>query len=84
MDNVSNISSSRNISNILVANGTETNYKTVGSYIDHLCHAFVFYEARRYDVRVRPIFSRSVNTILQIPAFVLRYLANVIWTGAYA
>lgn len=51
MDNVSNISSSRNISNILVANGTETNYKTVGSYIDHLCHAFVFYEARRYDVR---------------------------------
>lgn len=51
MDNVSNISSSRNISNILVANGTETNYKTVGSYIEHLCHAFVFYEAGRYDVR---------------------------------
>lgn len=51
MDNVSNISSSRNISNILIANGTETNHKTVDSYIDHLCHAFVFYEAGRYDVR---------------------------------
>lgn len=51
MDNVSNISSSRNISNALIANGTETNYKTVGNYIDHLCHAFVFYEAGRYDVR---------------------------------
>lgn len=51
MDNVSNISSSRNISNALVAAGTETNYKTIGSYVDHLCQAFVFYEAARYDVR---------------------------------
>lgn len=51
MDNVSNISSSRNISNALNADGAETNYKTVGSYIEHLCHAFVFYEAGRYDVR---------------------------------
>lgn len=51
MDNVSNISSSRNISNILMANGTETNHKTVDSYINYLCHAFVFYEAGRYDVR---------------------------------
>lgn len=51
MDNVSNISSSRNISNALVADGTDTNYKTIGSYVEHLCHAFVFYEARRYDVK---------------------------------
>lgn len=51
MDNVSNMSSSRNISNALTAGGADTNYKTVGSYIEHLCHAFVFYEARRYDVR---------------------------------
>lgn len=51
MDNISNISSSRNISNALIAAGTETNYKTIGSYVEHLCHAFVFYEARRYDVR---------------------------------
>lgn len=51
MDNVSNTSSSRNISNALIAAGTETNYKTVGSYIEHLCNAFVFYEAGRYDVK---------------------------------
>lgn len=51
MDHVSNISSSRNISNALVAAGTETNYRTIGSYVEHLCQAFVFYEARRYDVR---------------------------------
>lgn len=51
MDNVSNISSSRNISNALIADGTDTNHMTVGNYIEHLCHAFVFYEAGRYDVR---------------------------------
>lgn len=51
MDNVSNTSSSRNISNALIAAGTETNYKTVGSYIEHLRNAFVFYEAGRYDVK---------------------------------
>lgn len=51
MDNVSNISSSRNISNALVAAGTETNYRTIGSYVERLCQAFVFCEARRYDVR---------------------------------
>lgn len=51
MDNISNISSSRNISSTLISEGTETNHMTVGSYIEHLCNAFVFYAARRYDVR---------------------------------
>ena len=51
MDNVSNISSSRNISNALTDSGLDSNYKTVGNYIGYLCHAFVFYEAGRYDVR---------------------------------
>lgn len=51
MDNISNISSSRNISNVLSAGGNATNHITVGNYIDYLCNAFLFYEAKRYDVR---------------------------------
>ncbi len=51
MDNVSNISSSRNISTALEDEGSGTNHMTVGKYIEHLCNAFVFYEATRYDVR---------------------------------
>ncbi len=51
MDSVSNISSTRNITNVLSANGDEANHKTVGTYIEHLCNAFLFYEAKRYDVR---------------------------------
>ncbi|MDE6352939.1 MAG: ATP-binding protein [Muribaculaceae bacterium] len=51
MDNVGNISSSRNISCSLLADGEDTNHKIVGRYINYLCNAFVFYEAKRYDVK---------------------------------
>lgn len=51
MDNISNVSSARNESNALTADGNETNHKTVGNYVEYLCNAFVFYEAKRYDVR---------------------------------
>lgn len=51
MDNVSNVSSSRNISNALANAGMETNHVTVSNYVDYLCNAFVFYEAKRYDVK---------------------------------
>ncbi|MDE6643490.1 MAG: ATP-binding protein [Muribaculaceae bacterium] len=51
MDNVSNISSSRNISNTINNDGIEANHITVGNYINYLCNAFVFYEAKRYDVK---------------------------------
>lgn len=51
MDNVSNLCSARNVSNILEADGNNTNHVTVGNYIDYLCRAFVFYEAKRYDLK---------------------------------
>lgn len=51
MDNVSNLSSSRNVSEILTSDGNKTNHITVGNYIEYLTRAFVFYEAKRYDLR---------------------------------
>lgn len=51
MDNVGNISSARNISNAMQTNGDNTNHITIGNYISYLCNAFVFYEAKRYDVK---------------------------------
>lgn len=51
MDNVSNTSSARNVSNVLTAEGDKTNHVTARNYINLLCNAFVFYEALRYDVR---------------------------------
>lgn len=51
MDNVGNLNSPNNIANALSAGKTPTNHVTVGRYISHLRDAFVFYEARRYDIR---------------------------------
>ncbi len=51
MDNISNLTSSRNVTNILKSAGHETNDKTVGAYIKYLCDAFAFYKVKRYDVQ---------------------------------
>jgi predicted AAA+ superfamily ATPase len=51
MDNVGNISSSRNISNALPTTDNKVSHATVINYISYLCNAFVFYEAKRYDVK---------------------------------
>ena len=51
MDNVSNKTSIRNISNALTSNTYKTNDKTCGAYIDYLCRSFLFYPFKRYDVK---------------------------------
>jgi hypothetical protein len=51
MDNIGNISSSRNISNAMPIIGNTVSHSTVINYISYLCNAFVFYEAKRYDVK---------------------------------
>ena len=53
MDNISNRTSLRNISNALNIGDSnfETNHKTVGNYIKYLCDAFAFYKFSRYDIR---------------------------------
>ena len=51
MDNISNTTSPNNVSNCLSANGTDTNHRTVGSYLKYLCDAFVLYKVARYDIQ---------------------------------
>ena len=51
MDNISNLTSYRNIANKLNENNVNTNDKTVGNYINYLCDAFAFYKIRRYDIQ---------------------------------
>lgn len=51
MDNISNITSVRNITNSLKRADGTLNHKTIGSYIQYLCNAFLFYKVRRYDIQ---------------------------------
>ena len=51
MDNISNLTSYRNIAKKLNENNVNTNDKTVGNYINYLCNAFAFYKIRRYDIQ---------------------------------
>ena len=51
MDNISNATSPNNVSNCLSANGSDTNHRTVGSYLKYLCDAFVLYKVARYDIQ---------------------------------
>lgn len=51
MDNISRITSIRNIANMLSSNGLETSDKTVGTYLKYLCEAYAFYKVQRYDIR---------------------------------
>ena len=57
MDNISNLTSYRNIANKLIENNIKTNDKTIASYINYLCDAFAFYRVRRYDIQGKKYLS---------------------------
>ena len=50
MDNISNITSARNVANTLTDNRDMIDHKTVSAYIGYLTNAFAFYKIRRYDI----------------------------------
>ena len=51
MDNISNITTTRNIEKEFRANGNIISHKTIASYIKYLCNAFLYYNVRRYDIQ---------------------------------
>lgn len=56
-----NLNSPNNIANVLDANRVSTNHVTVGRYISYLRDAFVFYEARRYDIKGKKYLSTQAK-----------------------
>lgn len=51
MDNIGNLLSPNNISKTLNNDRSEITRKTVSKYIGYLENAFLFYEAKRYDLK---------------------------------
>ncbi len=59
MDNISNLTSSRNIAQSLTNNNDKINHKTVSNYLEYLCNAFAFYKMRRYDIKGKKYLSSN-------------------------
>lgn len=59
MDNISNLTSIKNISDIINKNDMKVNDKTIDSYIGGLCQAFLFYKVNRYDIKGKKYLSSS-------------------------
>ena len=69
MDNISNLTSARNIADVLTRQQETINHKTMGSYLAYLCQAFAFYQFRRYDIRGKKYLSSHDKYYLSDHAF---------------
>ncbi|MBQ7569224.1 ATP-binding protein, partial [bacterium] len=69
MDNISNLSSSRNIADALTVNMDKINHKTISAYIQYLCQAFAFYKVRRFDIRGKKYLASNDKYYLSDHAF---------------
>ena len=59
MDNISNLTSARNIANTFVCFKEKVNHVTISSYMQYLCNAFAFYNIRRYDIKGKKYLSSN-------------------------
>lgn len=69
MDNISNQTSARNITDMLARSRETISHKTVGSYLEYLCNAFAFYRFRRYDIRGKKYLSSNCKYYLSDHTF---------------
>ena len=69
MDNISNLTSSNNITKVLNNNNVSITYKTISNYIKYLCNAFAFYKVTRYDIRGKKLLSTQDKFYLSDHAF---------------
>ncbi len=69
MDNVSNLTSARNISEMFTIQKDKIDHKTVVKYLQYLCNAFAFYKVRRYDIRGKKYLATNEKYYLSDHAF---------------
>lgn len=67
LDNISNLSSSNNITDYLNRNNSSITDKTISNYIKYLCDAFVFYKVGRYDLKGKKYLSTESKYYLCDP-----------------
>ncbi len=85
VDNIANITSSRNIADALISDGTKISNKTVDTYLGYLCDAYAFYKVRRYDIRGKKYLQSGEKYYLADQAFRYALLGtrNMDWGHIY-
>lgn len=76
MDNISNITSIRNITNSLNKIDNKLNHKTIGTYIDYMVNAYLFYKIKRYDIQGKKYLESQDKYYLVDPTFKFAKLGN--------
>lgn len=51
IDNISNLTTARKLTEAINDRGYKVDHKTVDKYISYLCKAFAFYKVKRYDIQ---------------------------------
>ncbi|MCC8059282.1 MAG: ATP-binding protein [Clostridiales bacterium] len=74
MDNIGNLLSPNNVSKALKNDQSEITRKTVSKYIGYLENAFLFYEAKRYDLKGKKYLENNSKYYLCDSSF--RYAVN--------
>lgn len=69
MDNISNLTSSNNITKVLNSNKVSITDKTISNYIDYLCNAFAFYKIKRFDIKGKKYLSTQYKYYLADQSF---------------
>lgn len=59
MDNISKLTSARNITNTFSGFKEKVNHVTISTYMQYLCNAFAFYKIRRYDIKGKKYLSSN-------------------------
>ena len=69
MDNIGNLLSPNNVCNCLNNSKSSVTRKTVSRYIEYLCNAFLFYEAKRYDLKGKRYLENNCKYYLSDTSF---------------
>lgn len=79
MDNIGNLLSPNNISKTLNNDRSEITRKTVSKYIGYLENAFLFYEAKRYDLKGKKYLANNSKYYLCDSHSVMQSMVHVTW-----